>query len=84
MQGAAAVAVIKNNRLNEIIIKNPGAGYSSGSTVTLKSEFNYVVNLDLNYLQFNFLTASQLVQKSNSVLKMSVVKASSPNHLAQV
>ena len=23
-------------------------------TVTLKSEFNYVVNLDLNYLQFNF------------------------------
>ena len=24
------------------------------STVTLKSEFNYVVNLDLNYLQFNF------------------------------
>ena len=53
-EGAAAVAVIKNNRLNEIIIKNPGAGYSSGSTVTLKSEFNYVVNLDLNYLQFNF------------------------------
>ncbi len=53
-QGADAVAVIKNNRLNEIIIKNPGAGYSSEPTVTLKSEFNYVVNLDLNYLQFNF------------------------------
>ena len=52
--GADAVAVIKNNRLNEIIIKNPGAGYSSEPTVTLKSEFNYVVNLDLNYLQFNF------------------------------
>jgi len=52
--GAEAVAVIKNNRLNEIIIKNPGAGYSSEPTVTLKSEFNYVVNLDLNYLQFNF------------------------------
>ena len=53
-QGADAVAVIKNNRLNEIIIKSPGAGYSSEPTVTLKSEFNYVVNLDLNYLQFNF------------------------------
>ena len=53
-EGADAVAVIKNNRLSEIIIKNPGAGYSSEPTVTLKSEFNYVVNLDLNYLQFNF------------------------------
>ena len=52
--GATAEAIIKNNRLNEIIIKNPGHGYSSGFTVTLKSEFNYVVNLDLNYLQFNF------------------------------
>ena len=53
-EGADAVAIIKNNRLNEIIIKSPGAGYSSEPTVTLKSEFNYVVNLDLNYLQFNF------------------------------
>jgi hypothetical protein len=52
--GAEAVAVVKNNRLSEIQIKNPGAGYSSEPTVTLKSEFNYVVNLDLNYLQFNF------------------------------
>tara|TARA_A200000113_G_scaffold226021_1_gene249552 strand:- start:21434 stop:43285 length:21852 start_codon:yes stop_codon:yes gene_type:complete len=52
--GATAEAIIKNNRLNEIIIKNPGAGYSSEPAVTLKSEFNYVVNLDLNYLQFNF------------------------------
>ena len=52
--GAEAVAVVRNNRLNEIQIKNPGAGYSSELTVTLKSEFNYVVNLDLNYLQFNF------------------------------
>lgn len=51
---AEAVAIIKNNRLNEIQIKNPGSGYSSKPTVTLKSEFNYVVNLDLNYLQFNF------------------------------
>jgi len=53
-EGADAEAVVKNNRLSEIIIKNPGAGYSSEPTVTLKSEFNYVVNLDLNYLQFNF------------------------------
>ena len=52
--GAEAVAVVKNNRLNEILIKNPGSGYSSEPVVTLKSEFNYVVNLDLNYLQFNF------------------------------
>ena len=53
-EGAEAVAVVKNNRLSEILIKNPGAGYSSEPSVTLKSEFNYVVNLDLNYLQFNF------------------------------
>ena len=52
--GAEAEAIVKNNRLSEIIIKNSGAGYSSEPTVTLKSEFNYVVNLDLNYLQFNF------------------------------
>ena len=52
--GAEALAIIKNNRLNEIIIKNPGSGYSSEPSVTLKSEFNYVVNLDLGYLQFNF------------------------------
>ncbi|AOV61558.1 virion structural protein [Synechococcus phage S-WAM1] len=52
--GAEAEAVVKNNRLSEILIKNPGAGYSSQPEVTLKSEFTYVVNLDLNYLQFNF------------------------------
>jgi len=52
--GADALAIIKNNRLSEIQIKNPGSGYSSEPTITLKSEFNYVVNLDLNYLQFNF------------------------------
>ena len=52
--GAEAEAIVKNNRLSEILIKNPGAGYSSQPTVTLKSEFTYVVNLDLNYLQFNF------------------------------
>ena len=53
-EGAQAEAIVKNNRLSEIVIKNPGQGYSSEPTVTLKSEFNYVVNLDLNYLQFNF------------------------------
>ena len=52
--GAEAEAIVKNNRLSEILIKNPGAGYSSQPVVTLKSEFTYVVNLDLNYLQFNF------------------------------
>jgi len=51
---AEAEAVVKNNRLSEILIKNPGSGYSSQPIVTLKSEFTYVVNLDLNYLQFNF------------------------------
>ena len=45
--GAEAIAVVKNNRLSEIQIKNPGAGYSSEPVVTLKSEFNYVVNTDL-------------------------------------
>ena len=52
--GAAADAIVKNNRLSEIIIKDPGSGYSSEPSVTLKSEFNYVVNVDLGYLQFNF------------------------------
>lgn len=51
--GAEAEAIVKNNRLSEILIKNPGSGYSSEPTVTLKSEFNYVVNVDLGYLQFN-------------------------------
>ena len=52
--GAEAEAIVKNNRLSDIIIKNPGSGYSSEPSVTLKSEFNYVVNIDLGYLQFNF------------------------------
>ena len=52
--GAEAEAIVKNNRLSDIIIKNPGSGYSSEPIVTLKSEFNYVVNIDLGYLQFNF------------------------------
>ena len=40
--------------MNEILIKNQVKDIHLVSTVTLKSEFNYVVNLDLNYLQFNF------------------------------
>ena len=53
--GAEAEAIIKNNRLSEIIIKNPVVQVTHlNQLVTLKSEFNYVVNLDLNYLQFNF------------------------------
>ena len=52
--GAEALAIVKNNRLSEIQVKEPGSGYSSEPIVTLKSEFNYVVNIDLGYLQFNF------------------------------
>ena len=52
--GAIAVAAVKNNRLQEIVVKDPGSGYSSEPIVTLKSEFNYVVNVDLGYFQFNF------------------------------
>jgi len=52
--GAVAVATVKNNRLQEIVVKDPGSGYSSEPVVTLKSEFNYVVNVDLGYFQFNF------------------------------
>ena len=48
--GAEALAIVKNNRLSEITIKNPGSGYSSEPTVTLKSEFNYVVNLSLIHI----------------------------------
>jgi len=52
--GATAEASIKNGRLDQIIVKDPGAGYSSTPTVSLKSSFNYVVNLDLGLLQFAF------------------------------
>ncbi|MEK9698852.1 MAG: hypothetical protein VW270_23960, partial [Candidatus Poseidoniales archaeon] len=37
-----------------IVVKDPGAGYSSTPTVALRSSFNYVVNLDLGLLQFAF------------------------------
>ena len=52
--GAVAEATIKNGRLDTIIVKDPGAGYSSTPTVSLRSSFNYVVNLDLGLLQFAF------------------------------
>jgi len=52
--GAVAEATIKNGRLDQILIKDPGAGYSSTPTVSLKSSFNYVINLDLGLLQFSF------------------------------
>ena len=52
--GAIAEATIKNGRLFAIEVKDPGSGYSSTPTVSLKSSFNYVVNLDLGLLQFAF------------------------------
>ena len=52
--GATAEATIRNGRIDQIEVKDPGAGYSSEPSVTLKSSFNYVINLDLNLLQFSF------------------------------
>ena len=52
--GAIAEASIRNGRIDQILVKDPGAGYSSEPTVALKSSFNYVVNLDLGLLQFAF------------------------------
>ena len=52
--GAIAEASIRNGRLDQILVKDPGAGYSSTPTVTLKSSFNYVINVDLGLLQFAF------------------------------
>ena len=52
--GAIAEATTKNGRLDTIIVKDPGAGYSSTPIVSLRSSFNYVVNLDLGLLQFAF------------------------------
>ena len=52
--GALAEATIKNGRLDTIIVKDQGAGYSSTPTVSLRSSFNYVINLDLGLLQFAF------------------------------
>ena len=52
--GAIAEATIRNGRLDQILVKDPGAGYSSTPIVTLKSSFNYVINVDLGLLQFAF------------------------------
>lgn len=52
--GASAEAYIKNGRISDILVKNPGTGYSTPPTITLKSSFNYVVNLDLGLFQFAF------------------------------
>ena len=52
--GALAEATIRNGRIDQIEVKDPGSGYSSEPKVSLKSSFNYVVNLDLNLLQFSF------------------------------
>ena len=52
--GAVAESTIRNGRLEKIEVKDPGAGYSSTPTVSLKSSFNYVVNVDLGLLQFSF------------------------------
>ena len=52
--GAIAESFIKNGRIDKIVVKDPGAGYSSEPTVSLKSSFNYVVNLDLGLLQFSY------------------------------
>ena len=52
--GAQGEASIKNGRLDNIVVKDPGAGYSSTPTVSLRSSFNYVVNLDLGLLQFAY------------------------------
>ena len=52
--GALAEATIRNGRIDQIEVKDPGSGYSSEPKVSFKSSFNYVVNLDLNLLQFSF------------------------------
>lgn len=69
--GAIAVAIVKNNRLQDIIVKEPGSGYSSKPSVILKSEFNYVVNVDLGYFQFNFPhgigTASEVTLRADDL-----------------
>jgi hypothetical protein len=69
--GAQAVAIVRNNRLQEIIVKDPGSGYSSEPTISLKSEFVYVVNVDLGYFQFNFphgiTTGAEVTLRADSV-----------------
>lgn len=52
--GATAESTIRNGRIDNIIIKDPGSGYSSTPAVSLKSEFYYIINLDLGLLQFSY------------------------------
>lgn len=52
--GAIAEAILRNGRINAIVIKNPGSGYTTEPTVELKSSFTYVVNIDLQLFQFAF------------------------------
>ena len=52
--GATAEASVKNGRIDNIIVKDPGAGYSSTPLISLRSAFNYVINLDLGLLQFAY------------------------------
>ena len=52
--GATAIANIKNGRIESIEVKNPGSGYSTEPEISLNSAFSYVINLDLNLLQFTY------------------------------
>jgi hypothetical protein len=52
--GAQAEAILRNGRINAILIKNPGFGYTTEPVVELKSSFTYVVNIDLQLFQFAF------------------------------
>lgn len=71
--GAIAEATVKNGRIDQIIIKDSGAGYSSTPTVSLRSSFNYTINLDLGLLQFAFPHGIQ----SGSPVLLSVVDTGS-------
>ncbi len=50
--GASAVATVKNNRVSSIDIVSSGSGYFSVPNIIIQSKILYVVNLDLNLLQF--------------------------------
>jgi alpha-tubulin suppressor-like RCC1 family protein len=50
--GAQAVATVKNNRVSEVNIVTPGSGYFSIPDIIIQSKIPYVVNQDLNLLQF--------------------------------
>jgi hypothetical protein len=52
--GASAEAELRNGRINAIIIKNAGFGYSTPPTIEVKTSFTYVVNLDLGLFQIPY------------------------------